>query len=98
MKNAVVKLVDTYGTIILISIMMLLFFRSCSQTSAINKLTKEIEIRDSIETANAAPTKQDIDRIVSERLYDFLIFEDDLDKKKTSLSEIRLKISKDDKK
>lgn len=98
MKNALAKFTDSYGMLIVIALLLVLFFRSCSTNNAINKLAKEVQLNDSASVANAAPTKQEIDRIVSERLYDFLIFEDDLDKKKTSLSDIKLKISQNGKK
>jgi hypothetical protein len=60
----------------------------------VSKIEKKV---DQIESSSSTVSKQEIDSIVKTRLYDFLIFEEDLDRGKTSLSDIRLKITKDEK-
>lgn len=73
------------------------FFRSCSTGATVNKVEKKVEKLDSLVNAGSTLSQSEVDSIVRTRLYDFLIFEEDLDKGKTSLSDIKLKISGNEK-
>jgi hypothetical protein len=88
------KFSDAFALPIILVLCVLMFFRTCSTGSSVAKIEKKVQSMDS--TASTL-TKNDVDSIVKNKLYDFLIFEEDLDKGKTSLSDIRLKISENEK-
>ena len=94
MLEQIKKFSDAFALPIILVLCILMFFRSCSTGAAVTKIEKKIESMDS--TASTL-SKGDVDSIVKSRLYDFLIFEEDLDKGKTSLSDIRIKISSNEK-
>lgn len=85
---------DSFGLPIVLVLCILTFFRTCSTSSSVTKIEKQIQ---SIDSTTSTLTKVEVDSIVKTRLYDFLIFEEDLDKGKTSLSDIRIKISSNEK-
>lgn len=85
---------DSFGLPIILVLCILMFFRTCSTNSSVSKIEKQIQ---SMDTTTSTLTKTDVDSIVKTRLYDFLIFEEDLDKGKTSLTDIRIKISSNEK-
>jgi hypothetical protein len=82
------------STVIMIVIMVLLLLKQCSVSREISKTSKEVKelraLTDSLshETASKEEIRQELRR----SLFDFLIYETDLDDKKTSLSEIRRKV------
>jgi|688.fasta_scaffold75509_8 hypothetical protein len=94
MLEQIKKFSDAFALPIILVLCILMFFRSCSTGTAVTKIEKRIE---SMESTTSTLSKGDVDSIVKSRLYDFLIFEDDLDKGKTSLSDIRIKISSNEK-
>ena len=85
---------EAFGLPLVLILCILTFFRTCSTNSTVTKIEKQIQ---TIDTTNSTLTKAEVDSIVKSRLYDFLIFEEDLDKGKTSLSDIRIKISSNEK-
>ena len=81
---------DAFALPIILVLCVLMFFRTCSTSSLVTKIEKQIQ---SMDTTKSTLTNKDVDSIVKNRLYEFLIFEEDLDKGKTSLTDIRIKIS-----
>jgi hypothetical protein len=94
MVEKIKKLSDAFAVPIILVLTVLMFFRSCSTSSTVAKIEKKVQQMDS---TGSTVTKAEVDSIVKGRLYDFLIFEEDLDKGKTSLSNIRIKISSNEK-
>lgn len=94
MLQQIRKFVDSYGVLILLALCAIMFFRTCSTASSVTKIEKKV---DELQNSSSTVSKSEVDSIVKTRLYDFLIFEEDLDRGKTSLSDIRLKITKDEK-
>jgi hypothetical protein len=88
------KFIDSFGMYIVLTLCIVMLFRTCSTSSTVGKIEKKV---DQIERPSSTVSKNEVDSIVKNRLYEFLIFEEDLDRGKISLSEIRLKISKDEK-
>lgn len=88
------KFSDSFAIPIILVLCILTFFRSCSTATSVAKIEKKVQ---SMDSTGSTLTKSDVDSIVKNKLYDFLIFEEDLDKGKTSLSDIRLKISSNEK-
>lgn len=85
---------DAFALPIVLILCVLMFFRTCSTSSSVTKIEKKIQ---SMDSTSSTLTKRDVDSIIKTRLYDFLIFEEDLDKGKTSLTDIRIKISSNEK-
>ena len=94
MLQQIKKFSDAFALPIILVLCVLMFFKSCSTSATVTKIEKKVE---SIDSTTSTLSKRDVDSIVKSRLYDFLIFEEDLDKGKTSLSDIRIKISSNEK-
>lgn len=94
MLEQIKKFSDAFALPIILVLCVLMFFRSCSTSASVAKVEKKIQ---SMDSTTSTLTKGDVDSIVKTRLYDFLIFEEDLDKGKTSLTDIRIKISSNEK-
>jgi hypothetical protein len=80
----------------MIVIMVLLYFKQCGVSREVSKLNKDVEhlqvLTDSIRVETA--TREEIRTEIRESLFDFLIYETDLDNRKTSLTDIRQKVNK----
>lgn len=77
----------------------LTLLNTCSSRSANSenrKLRKELEATnnkiDSL--ADVSATREEIEMISNKVMFDFLIYEDDIDKKKASLSDVKTKIDR----
>lgn len=88
---------NKHGQKLTLLIVLVIFIRSCTLSSNVSilksdneNLVKQINAL-SLKT-DSLPDKSIINNIIEDNLYQFLIFEDDLDKGKTSLSEIKLRI------
>lgn len=85
---------------IILGIIMLFVLMQCSSNTAQRAVTKNIiqeldSLRTDINTLKKNyPTKKEIEIQNSKMMYDFLIYEDDLDKGKISLSQIQEKLPK----
>lgn len=90
------KFIQENFTIIVLAIAILTLFKSCGDSRELNKLKKELE------TTNAKlenfATKEEVEIISNKTMFDFLLYEDDIDKKKASLSDIKNKIDELEKK
>ena len=91
-----IKKIKENSTLIMIVIMVLLFLKQCGVNREVGKMRKDMAeltaVSDSIK--NETATRKEIRLEVNKALFDFLIYETDLDNGKTSLSEIRSKIDK----
>lgn len=77
-------------------ICLLLLLGQCSQGRRIGALKKEnAKLNAKIDSLTTPLTEKQTKDIVQSIMLDFLIFEDDLDKGKTSLTDIKSKIEKD---
>ena len=80
----------------MIVIMVLLFLKQCGVSREMGKMRKEMTqlsaVSDSIK--NETATRKEIRLEMNKALFDFLIYETDLDNGKSSLSEIRSKVDK----
>ena len=74
-------------------------FKQCGVNREISRIDKEIKLitnsADSIQ--GSAITKDQLDKALKQNMFNFLIYEDDFDKGKTSLSDIKSKIEADNK-
>ncbi len=95
---AIKKLFDDYKYYIILFFLVLTLFKSCSISSDLDSHRKQSKktidslsfmistIKDSV------PTKEFIVRSNNTLLYDFLVYEDDIDKKKITFSDIKLRL------
>lgn len=77
-------------TIIVLILAILTLFKSCGDSREIVKLRKELELTN--QKMGQFATKEQIEIISTKTMFDFLLYEDDLDKKNTSLSDIKNKV------
>jgi hypothetical protein len=91
-----IKKIKENSAVIMIVIMALLFLKQCGVSREMSKMRKEMSelasVSDSIK--NETATREEIRLEMNKALFDFLIYETDLDNGKSSLSEIRSKIDK----
>lgn len=89
------KIKDNFQYIVLV-LLVFVFFKQCGINREISKIKKEeiasneliVNKLDSINTL----TKDEMRTEMRKVMFEFLIYEDDFDKKKTSLSEIKSRI------
>jgi len=90
------KKIQDHSVVIMIGIMVLLYFKQCGVNREVSKLKKDVEhlqvLTDSIRVETA--TREEIRTEIRESLFDFLIYESDLDNRKTTLTDIRQKVEK----
>lgn len=87
------KIKDNF-TIIVLVLLVIVFFRQCGVNSEINKIKKEnVKISSLLDSS---VTKKEMKQEMRQVMFEFLIFEDDFDKGKASLSDIQNKIQPGD--
>ena len=87
------KIKDNF-TIIVLVLLVIVFFRQCGVNSEINKIKKENTKISAL--LDSSVTKKEMKHEMRQVMYEFLIFEDDFDKGKASLSDIQNKIQPGD--
>lgn len=77
-------------------LILLISFRQCGTNREISRIDKDLKtIRGSVDSIQGSlVTKDEMNRTMNNTMFNFLIYEDDFDKGKTSLSEIKSKIEK----
>ena len=97
-ESKVKVFIKNYGVMVLLVINIVLFFRTCGMNNNTEKIEKKLKvIEQSIETKSTV-THEEIDALLERRLFDFLIYEDDIDKKKITLGQIKMKLDETGKK
>lgn len=80
-------------TIIVLIIVVLTFFKSCGDSRELSKLRNEVQV-----LKETQATQEEIELIQNKVMFEFLLYEDDIDNKKASLSDIKNKIDEFEKK
>lgn len=80
-------------TIIVLIIVVLTFFKSCGDSRELSKLRNEVQV-----LRETQATQEEIELIQNKVMFEFLLYEDDIDNKKASLSDIKNKIDEFEKK
>jgi len=79
---------------IVIFLLLVVFLKQCGVNREISRIDREIkkitQSTDSIQ--GSLVTKEQMDNALKQNMFNFLIYEDDFDKGKTSLSDIKSKI------
>ena len=87
------KIKDNFSIIVLV-LLVIVFFRQCGVNSEINKIKKEnVKISALLDSS---VTKKEMKHEMRQVMFEFLIFEDDFDRGKASLSDIQNKIQPGD--
>jgi len=93
--KAIEKIKSNYW-IILLFLTTIIFFKQCSVRNDVDRIEKNIksleEKTDSIQDNTV--TRDQVKYEMNETMFNFLIYEDDFDKGRSSLSDIRNKINK----
>ena len=84
------KFIQDNFTVIVLVVAILSLFKSCGDSRELNKLKKELEATNA--KIDEFATKEEVEIISNKVMFDFLLYEDDLDKKKASLSDIKNKV------
>lgn len=87
--------IKDYSWAITLSLSVLLFFKQCGLSRDIDKIQKNIKtISSNVDSLEAQQiSKEDVKQTMNGVMFDFLIYEDDFDKGKASLSDIKSKIN-----
>ena len=89
------------SVVLMVGFMIILFFRQCGVNGDVSKMRKEIkELTSEVEgsrksldsLSNSLILKEDVRLEMRKVMFEYLIFEDDLDKGKISLSDVKNKI------
>lgn len=80
-------------TVIVLVIAVLSFFKSCGDSRELQKLRKEVEV-----VKEQSASREEIELLQNKVMFEFLIYEDDIDNKKASLSDIKNKVDELEKK
>lgn len=83
---------NNFETIVLV-LALLSLLKSCGDSRELQKLRKEVEV-----VKSQSATKEEIELLQNKVMFEFLLYEDDIDNKKASLSDIKNKISELEKK
>lgn len=83
---------NNFATIVLV-LALLSLLKSCGDSRELQKLRKEVEV-----VKEQTATKEEIELLQNKVMFEFLIYEDDIDNKKASLSDIKNKIDELEKK
>lgn len=79
-----------YSWAVTLVLVVLVLFRQCGVNRDVDRIEKSVK---SIhQKVDSIPSGDKIKQQMNEVMFDFLIYEDDFDKKKTSLSDIKQKI------
>lgn len=71
-------------------LVLVVFLKQCGVSRDQDKIQKDIKTI--VSKIDSIPNSIEVQKKMNETMFNFLIYEDDFDKKKTSLSEIRSKI------
>ena len=83
---------NNFATIVLV-LSLLSLLKSCGDSRELQKLRKEVEV-----VKEQSASEEEIELLQNKVMFEFLIYEDDIDNKKASLSDIKNKIDELEKK
>lgn len=88
----ILEYLQKYGIVILLVISTITMFKSCSMDRDITKLEKKqelLEVYDSVLQQSRPVTYNQVDSITKKRLFEFMVYSNDLNRGKTTLSKIQ---------
>jgi hypothetical protein len=88
-----IEKIKNYSWAITLILVLFILFRQCGVNRDIDRMEKSIKSINNRADSLVIPTKEDIRNEMNETMFNFLIYEDDFDKGKASLSDIKSKIN-----
>ena len=88
-----IEKIKNYSWAITLVLVLFILFRQCGVNRDIDRMEKSIKSINNRADSLVIPTKEDIRNEMNETMFNFLIYEDDFDKGKASLSDIKSKIN-----
>ena len=88
-----IEKIKNYSWAITLILVLFILFRQCGVNRDIDRMEKSIKSINNRVDSLVIPTKEDIRNEMNETMFNFLIYEDDFDKGKASLSDIKSKIN-----
>ena len=88
-----IEKIKNYSWAITLILVLFVLLRQCGVNRDIDRMEKSIKSINNRADSLVIPTKEDIRNEMNETMFNFLIYEDDFDKGKASLSDIKSKIN-----
>jgi hypothetical protein len=88
-----IEKIKNYSWAITLVLCLFVSLRQCGVNRDIDRMEKSIKSINGKIDSLQVPSKEEIRKEMNETMFNFLIYEDDFDKGKTSLSEIETKIN-----
>lgn len=88
-----IEQIKNYSWAITLALTILIFFRQCGVNRDIDRMEKSVKSINNRVDSLVIPNKEEIRKEMNETMFNFLIYEDDFDKGKASLSDIKSKIN-----
>jgi len=88
-----IEKIKNYSWAITLILVLFILFRQCGVNRDIDRMEKSVKSINNKVDSLVIPTKEDVRKEMNETMFNFLIYEDDFDKGKASLSDIKSKIN-----
>ena len=88
-----IEKIKNYSWIITLILILFILIRQCGVNRDIDRMEKSIKSINNKVDSLEIPNKEEIRKEMNETMFNFLIYEDDFDKGKASLSDIKSKIN-----
>jgi len=88
-----IEKIKNYSWTITLILVLFILFRQCGVNRDIDRMEKSVKSINNKVDSLVIPTKEDVRKEMNETMFNFLIYEDDFDKGKASLSDIKSKIN-----
>jgi hypothetical protein len=88
-----IEKIKNYSWAITLVLVLFVLIRQCGVNRDIDRMEKSIKSINGKVDSLVVPTKEEIRKEMNETMFNFLIYEDDFDKGKASLSDIKSKIN-----
>jgi len=88
-----IEKIKNYSWAITLVLVLFVLLRQCGVNRDIDRMEKSIKSINNKVNSLEIPSKEDVRKEMNEIMFDFLIYEDDFDKGKASLSDIKSKIN-----
>ena len=88
-----IEKIKNYSWAITLVLVLFVLLRQCGVNRDVDRIEKSVKSINNKVDSLVIPTKEDVRKEMNETMFNFLIYEDDFDKGKASLSDIRSKIN-----
>ena len=88
-----IEKIKNYSWAITLVLVLFVLLRQCGVNRDVDRIEKSVKSINNKVDSLVIPTKEDVRKEMNETMFNFLIYEDDFDKGKASLSDIKSKIN-----